>query len=455
MKLIKSKDINLNYAAKIVHIQNFEPHPNPEVTNLKCTNIDGFSITLDKDEKPGLYIYFPVGSCINLEFLSCNNLYRDSSLNKDQTKKGYFDEKGRVKMIKLKGIYSEGFVLSVHTLSNWKEINMFDNISVNTIFDYVDDDLFVKKYIIKTTRQMSNTPKGSKKKLPKFNKMIEGQFNFHYSTTNIKNCPFVLHPDDIIHISTKYHGTSGVSSNIITKRPLTILEKTLKFIFPKLQIKDRLYGNIYSSRTVIKNKYINKNVTDGYYGIDIWKIANDQIIKTLNEIPKGMTLYYEILGYLPSGTMIQKKYDYGCKQPTNINEFINEVHYKIRIYRITITNPDGVVYEFNPKQVSEFCIQNGLIPVKELYYGYAKDLYPNLDISNHWNENFLNNLSKDKNFHMEMKSPDCNNKVPHEGVVLRIGNKNAYKLKCLSFLSHELKELDEGVSNIEDDQNEN
>ena len=61
-------------------------------------------------------------------------------------------------------------------------------------------------------------------------------------------------------------------------------------------------------------------------------------------------------------------------------------------------------------------------------------------------------LANDKNFNMEMNSPSCNNKVPHEGLVIKIENmkSEAFKLKCFKFLDKEGKELDKGETNIED-----
>lgn len=38
MELVKSKNANINYLAKIVDIQTFTPHPDPETTKLKCFN---------------------------------------------------------------------------------------------------------------------------------------------------------------------------------------------------------------------------------------------------------------------------------------------------------------------------------------------------------------------------------------------------------------------------------
>lgn len=54
---------------------------------------------------------------------------------------------------------------------------------------------------------------------------------------------------------------------------------------------------------------------------------------------------------------------------------------------------------------------------------------------------------------MEMDSPHCINKVPHEGLVIKIddGVTRAFKLKCFRFLNKEQELLDKGESNIEDE----
>lgn len=130
-----------------------------------------------------------------------------------------------------------------------------------------------------------------------------------------------------------------------------------------------------------------------------------------------------------------------------------EKHFKVRIYRVTITNVDGVVHEFSAREVQQWCAKVGLTPVEEWYYGTAKALYPELNESEHWNENFMEKLANDTQFYMERTSPSCDNKVPHEGIVIKIENmkSEAFKLKCFKFLDKEGKELDKGESNIEDE----
>ena len=58
-------------------------------------------------------------------------------------------------------------------------------------------------------------------------------------------------------------------------------------------------------------------------------------------------------------------------------EYTHEKHFKVRVYRITMTNVDGFVHEFSAREVQQYCLSRGLVPVEEFYYGYARDLYDN------------------------------------------------------------------------------
>ena len=433
MKLIIGKNANVNYLAKIVNIKHFKAHSDPEVNKLKCTTIDGFNIICGIDSEPGLYVYFPTGCCLNPHFLKYANLYRHSDMNADPEKTGMFEDNGRVKAIRLRGELSEGFILPTTVLENYilSVTNVAITCEVETEFDCVEHDgkcfWINKKYVIKS--ECSNNHVKSQAKQPKgLDKLIENQFRFHYDTVLIKKVPKVIHPTDIIHISSKWHGTSHISARVLCKQPLNWKQKIAKWLTGEEFNK---YDNLYSSRTVIKNKYYNPKVSAGFFGVDVWDEANNIIQPCLQ---KGMSIYAEIVGYLPNGNYIQKGYDYGCVPPKS--EYKHEVHFKIRVYRITLTNVDGCVHEFSAREVQQYCRTVGLIPVTEYYYGYAKDLYPDLPIDNSWSENFLQRLSNDERFYMEKYSPECVNNVPHEGIVIRIENmkSEAFKLKCFKFL---------------------
>lgn len=454
MKLLVSKESDVNYLAKIVNIKEFTKHPDPEVQRLKCCQVDGFNIITGIDSEPGFYVYFPVMSQINSQFLNYNNLFRNKDLNADpEAKVGYFSDNGKVTIIKLKGVVSEGFLISLQSLQNFIidnfniELDVNDNVEFDTIEHEGKSFKIVKKYKISQTSGSGSSSNKTSKSTKKFNRLVEGQFRFHYETTVIRKCPWVINPNDLIHISEKVHGTSFISANVLCKTPLNLVQKVCKFLTKENMYK---YDNIYSSRKVIQNKNYNKNLGVGYYSCDVYGEAN-KVIEPL--LDKGMTIYAEILGYTPSGSYIQKNYDYGYICP-NDGKYEYNVNFGIRVYRITLTNVDGIVHEFSTQEVQIWSKNHNLQPVKEFYYGKAGDLYPEIKDSENWNTDFIEKLANDTNFYMEKLSPSCKNKVPHEGIVIKVENMKsmAFKLKCFAFLDKEQKNLDKGIDNIEDNQ---
>ena len=255
-------------------------------------------------------------------------------------------------------------------------------------------------------------------------------------------------------ISNKLHGTSFICGKLHVKTPIKLpFYKWIwnKFVdltglFKAHRITDYVveYGNVTSSRTVIKNQYINKNVTGGYYGADIWSEYGDLIYPFLEE---GMTVYGEICGYITkSQKMIQKGYDYGCDEGENF----------LMIYRITTTNEDGSKKEWNVQDVYDWAkklitehteLEKRIQPITIFYHGTLQDLYPNLPLMEHWHENVLEAMRNDKeHFGMEKKEPLCRNSVWREGIVVRKDNDDlaeAFKLKCMHFLKAEAVLMDD------------
>lgn len=248
------------------------------------------------------------------------------------------------------------------------------------------------------------------------------------------------------------HNTSCIIGNVLTNKPKwnnKFYNKIFPYLPKFLQFTKQEYDVIYSSRTVIKNKDINSRVTEGYYKQDIWKDYYD-LLK--DYIPKGMTIYGEIIGFVTNtNTYIQSGYDYGCVPGTN----------KLMIYRITTRINQFTNYEWNISEIYDYTkklietypnLSDKIFPIEILYHGTLKDLYPDININRHWHENVLERLKVEKKFKMEEQEPLCKNKVYREGIVLRIDNdpiKEAFKLKCLNFLNAESKLIDKGIVDIE------
>jgi hypothetical protein len=175
-----------------------------------------------------------------------------------------------------------------------------------------------------------------------------------------------------------------------------------------------------------------------YYSEDIWKVGAEELKPFLQ---KGMTIYYEIVGFLKDGGYIQKGFDYGCDNNKHENY----------IYRITTTNEDGRVVEWSMLQVQQWCKQNGLEVVPLYYYGRARNLFSDTEIERDWQRYFLEFLQEK---YLEKKCSICKNNVPDEGICLRVESLDidVYKLKSFLFRVYESKTLDLGESNIEDNQ---
>ena len=376
---------------------------------------------------------------------------------------GFFNKTGRVRAIKLGGVRSMGYLFSIDELvkynSKVKDVNLEELIGED--FDTVDGELFVKAYVpfVPEQRKRSKLEKINKK-IEKFDRMINGEFSFHFDTDPLPKCINLIKPTDCVSISYKLHGTSFICGKVHVKMPISLpIHKWLwnKFIdltglFKSHRITDYVieYGNVTSSRKVIKNQYINKDVKDGFYSVDVYLEYGDLIYPYLDE---GMILYGEICGYeTGKDKWIQPQYDYGCDVGENF----------LMPYRITTTNEDGSKKEWNVQDVYDWTVKlitehpelsNKIHPITIAYHGTLKDLYPDLSLTEHWHENLLERMRNDtKHFHMEKNCPLCKNKVPFEGIVLRIDddeNVEAFKLKSYRFIEREKKAIDNGEVDME------
>ena len=422
-----SKNANVNYLAKIVELKNLRKHENAD--RLQIATIDFQDVITGLEAKNGdIYCYFPIECQINKKFLSFTNSFRHKELNKNKEKIGFFEDNGRVRVMKLRGEKSMGYIIPIEELEKFtgKKLKKY----IGHEFDTIGDILMVNKYIIKVRQSGQGIKQGKK---PMISRLVDKQVRLHIATENLRKNTHKINPNDDISITYKTHGTSWWVANLLVKRKLNLLEKFLKLI--KIKIKDTEYDYIYGSRKIVKNEYETKNKMD-FYGDDLWKDIKNELKEF---IPKGYTFYGECLGYTKNGKAIQGEYDYNCEIGSK----------RLQIYRITFTNKDGVVLDLSSKQIKEYCDRYELEYVYIYYQGKAKNLYKDLNLENHWQEEFVKRLEKDYN---DKDCFMCINKVPEEGIVLRketLFGFEAYKLKSFKFMEMETKLLDEGQEDIE------
>ena len=426
-----SKEANPNYVCKIVQLKGLKKHSNAD--RLQIVDVDFQNVVTGLDAKEGdIYVYFPVESKINYDFLSHTNSFRDKTKNLDNKKSGFFEDHCRVKALRLRGEKSMGYIVPIRDVYSWayKHPDVVTD-PVGTTFDTINNIKLVEKYVIPVKE--SHIKQGKK---PKISRLIDGQVHLHVDTENLRTNAHKIKPNDLISITYKTHGTSWFVSNVLVKKKLNWKERLAKWA--GFEVVETEYDLIYGSRGVIKNDYLDDpKKKDHFYGYDLWKDIKEEIGKN---IPKGYSLYGEMLGFNANGKFIQNAYDYGCK--------VGE--HRLEVYRITYTNPDGLVTELSYPQIKEFCDKIGLKASHLFYHGIAKEwLHDNtyLDESycetkDDWEETLVKTLElryNDKYCFM------CEHKVPEEGVVVRkelLFSCESYKLKSFSFLEKESQDLD-------------
>lgn len=425
------KEGSENYCCTVVVIKDLFPIKGAD--RILRTIVFSNDVIVSNSTKIGdRYLYFNSGTQLNEDFCKYNNLLDKKELNKDKIKGLVSYKQRRIKCIKLKEVISDGILLPLESIWSLGDFNLVDFKEGDT-FTTLNDILVCEKYFVPVRNA---NPRGKAPKQPtKISRLVENQFYLHNDTENLRRNIHKISPDSMIGIHFKKHGTSFVAGNVLTAKSLRWYEKILKRLGVK--IVDTEYDIVFSSRKVVKNKYLNPEKKQGYYSEDIWGIVAKEIGHL---IPKGITLYGEILGYLPSGGAIQGLFDYGC----------NPGKHKFYVYKISSVNSDGKVIYFTDRQIEEFCEVNGLL-FKDtfIYYGKAEDMFHNLKTDQHWHENFLAALEKRFN---EKDCYMCVNPVPEEGIVLRVERLyeyEAYKLKSKRFLLAESEEQEKEITNIE------
>ena len=452
MIISKNKNFKEEYCASIVQIG--ETLPIEGKDRIVKTLVNGLSIVIGKEEfKTGdIAVYCANETVLHELFLHLNSMYEDKELNADQEKKGYINKHGRVRAIRLGGVPSYGILLHPSSIAVFinepvEDVTKYLEAHLGEDFDEINGERFCQVYVppMKGTNEKLSKQEKLKKKLDRFKMLIEGSFRFHYDTSQLQKNMRDINPDDEVYISVKVHGTSAIFANIITNVPTNWFKRMWrKYVKRDEQIYDQKYNLVYSSRTIVKNAYINKHQRPGgYYSDDIWGYWAG---KLNGLIPEEYCIYCEIVGFTPNGSVIQKGYDYGCSH-------VAEEKSKLMVYRATkdgkeLEIPEVIEIGKKLKEKLGDCIME--FPL--LYQGTLKDLYPEVSTTEHWHENVLELLKNEKKFGMEEDEPLCKTKVPREGFVLRKANdpvSEAWKLKTDAFKLREAKLVDAGEVDCE------
>lgn len=314
-------------------------------------------------------------------YASANNMFRHSELNSDNTVKGYLEDDRRVRPVKMKGVKCTALFMPLETLE-------FIGGDVTSLREGEQLDSFCgvklcNKYITPQTQSKINSnQKGVKKSLVP-------TFKEHFDTDQLQKNTNLIKEGSMLTVTEKVHGTSArcgylpVDIKSEFSRIYLFFVGILEWIFGTTGIYED-YRFVVGSRRVVKSIGEESINGDSYYDHDIWtQTALDNFEGKLHE---GETVYYEIVGYLPDGSPIMSS-----QSTAKLKSFLDKEEYedfvrkygeiatfnygcepgqhRIFVYRITMTNEDGVSVDYSWQQVKHRCDQLGVEYVPEINEG--------------------------------------------------------------------------------------
>lgn len=263
MKISKNKNFKDEYCASVVKIGEILPIEGRD--RIAKTLVNGLSIVIGKTEfKTGDVAVYVSNECVIHElFLHLNNMYEDKELNAGKEAKGYINNKGRVRVVKLGGVPSYGILLNPASIATFlnepvEDVTAFLEEHVGEDFDEINGERFCHVYVPQVNnghgQQLSKADRRAKK-LARFKMLIDGSFRFHYDTKGLEKYIDCIEPDDEVDISVKLHGCVERNTiiNTLEYGDLTIGE----IVDKKLNCKIKAYD--------IENEEITYVSIDDYY----------------------------------------------------------------------------------------------------------------------------------------------------------------------------------------------
>ncbi len=403
--------------AIVVRLTNVRKHPNAD--RLKLADILGVQIVVGLDAEEGqTVIYFDSNLALTPALLKPNNLYSNKEMNANPEKGGYFGKNGHVKAQRLRGEMSVGFVAELDLLLK------VEGVTQDSVYGLVEGDEFThidgveicRKFIPKPN--MPGAPGSRTRRGKRFLPPLTDYFWRHWETHQLmRELRFI--PAGAIRLEEKIHGTSGRTAKLLCrtyKRWWQFWRRAFEWkVISGTRRRDDITGHIRETR----------------------KIVEQQVAEKLHE---GEQLYYEIYGCDVSGKRIQKLSDYGCAPGV----------FKVLLYRVTITTPDGKCYDLSRKEVDKRAEELGWERPTVLWEGwYGGMVEPELGMEDGPAGAVIKHL-----LHFCEGKSTLDASTLREGFVLWFqrldGSWCCLKHKSAEFLAAENKLAEEGEGDVED-----
>jgi hypothetical protein len=371
------------YKAVIIKLKNVRPHPNAD--RLKLATCEGNQVVVGLNAEEGdLGIYFPTDGQLSEEFCKANDLLRRKD-EKGNNAGGMFDANRRVRTQKFRGEKSDGFWCPLFYLNY---ITHNKHLLVEGLeLDELNTNSLCNKYIAPATKQKLANISGKKAKKGSI------MFKEHFETSHFGRNINKIRTGDHVIITEKVHGTSQRVGYVKVEQPLLwhdqvsiAILRGFYWLFRKEKptaTKDSWQYLVGTRRVVLDHSY---NKDSGFHSDSLRELAARPFIGKLR---KGETVFYEVVGYEPSGAPIMPRVDirkmkddeftkkWAGQEPGSFNLTYkygcNPGEFKIFVYRITTTNEDGESMDYSWKDVKKRCEELGVTYCPEVSSSFIVD----------------------------------------------------------------------------------
>lgn len=327
----------------------------------------GEHVVVSKTWKEGdIGIFFPVDLQLSEEYCKANNLFRDSTKNIDETKKGFFESNRRIRAQPFMKIRSCGLFMPFDSLSLLETTEALNNLYVlGYTFDTLSTGIKIcEKYISEQAKVSigNRNVKAVKQSVFPF-------FQKHVDTEQFRHFAERIPTGALLSFHSKQHGTSGRWSKQKRVVELSKWKKAINKIIPLFKTEGD-YELVVGTRNVV----LESPERVGFHGKEEYRYEIGRMLYPYME--DGMTIYGEILGFvdgkpiMPDGdvSMLKDKkytkkygekvaYSYGCKQH----------EYKFFIYRITRLTHSGMNIDMSQKELEKWCQDRGFEHTYEVF----------------------------------------------------------------------------------------
>lgn len=360
------------YQAIISRIINVMPITNTD--NISFGTVNGNTVVVSRATTNGeLGIFFECDGALSPEFAKTNDLTRYKDPITGESKGGFFDDNGRVRAQKFRGVKSDGFWCPLSYLG-------FTGVDISSLkehdkFDTLNGVVICFKYITEATKKASNRTANVRKKLRIRKEIIA--FPKHFDTKQFRNEAWQFKKGDLISISEKLHGTSQRFAYVEESH---ICQKySWPWLLQKLGLKQKkVWKHVLGTRNIVLES---PETSKGYYENEAFRFKAVQPL--VDKLHKYEMIFAEIVGWsgqdtsiMPAGNpkaMNDKKfqktygtlmnYSYGCERG-NVDMFI---------YRIIRMNEDGKFVDLSWDSVKKRCAELGVKTVPELCDSFIYD----------------------------------------------------------------------------------